>query len=365
MLTGLGCGVTARDDSLDVVVPPWRPDLEREIDLIEEIARLYGYDRFPLTMPTGRRGFLTARQLLRRRVRQVLMGGGLSQAFLSSFLSSAQLQATGDDPQVRVTNPMSAEQEHLRPSLLPSLLSAASYNAAHGVGSAGLFEVGTVFVSWPPGAELPAEELRAAAVMWGRTPEASWHSPSRPVDAFDAKGIVALLLEEIGIQGWGTGPCDHPALHPGRSASVEVDGQVVGLFGEVRPRVRRRLGLGDSTVAVLELSLDPLLERAPARKVIEEAPRFPAVIRDISMIVGEDVPAAEVAETISRAAGPALESLEVIDVYEGEALGPTVKSLAFRLTLRARDRTMTDEQADAVRASVESALRESHRAVIR
>ncbi|HVE92110.1 MAG TPA: phenylalanine--tRNA ligase subunit beta [Actinomycetota bacterium] len=358
LLTGLGCEVRGRGDEVEVSVPSWRVDLEREIDLIEEVARLHGYDRIPSRVPRGLRGYLSREQVLRRRVRDCLLGAGLTEATLPSFVPDDDVQAAlGGSDYLEVSNPMTAGQSILRPSLIPGLMRALQRNSARGSRDARLFETGTVFAGWPAGAELPEERTHVAVALSGTVEHASWDQHSWPVDALDAKGLAGHVLEELGIRSFELGPCDWLPFHPGRSATVMLDGAVAGRFGEVRPSVRRAFDL-EGPVAVAELDVGVLLAVAPTSLQVTDVPRLPSVRRDIALFVDEEVPAGEVQRVIALASGPNLESVALFDVYRGEHAPPGRKSLAFRLTLRAPDRTLTDEEADAARENAAAAVRD-------
>ena len=357
MLTGLGAEVRDWGGTIDVVAPSWRPDLEREIDLVEEVARLHGYDRFEPVHRSGLRGGRSAVQQLRQRARDALLGAGLSEATLSSFIHADDVSAIGYDGEVvRVANPMTEEQRQLRPSLFPGLLRAAERNVAHGIDRVRLFEFGKIFRGWPPGAELPDESEHVAFVLVGDADGAHWSAAQRrSADAFDAKGIIELLLAELGIEGWSLRSDDIAGLfHPGRSANVFVGDRIVGRFGEVRPSVARAFDLDDAVVG--GLSLEPLFDMAPAQLQVHELATQPPVLRDIALALGEDVPAADVIATIRAAGGELLESVRLVDLYRGEQVGEGRKSLAFRLTFRAPDRTLTSDEADFVRTSIAGAV---------
>lgn len=357
-LEGLGCDVSGRGEEIDVTVPTWRPDLEREVDLIEEIGRLYGYDRVPATVPTGQRGFLTKPQLLRRRLREVLLGAGLSEATLSSFVPDPDLEILGTgDGVVEITNPLAADQRHLRPSLVPGLLRAAQTNTARGEHSVRLFEMGTVFDGWPEeDGPLPLEHLAVGVVLAGDAAGVRWDAGRRRVDVYDIKGILELVLWELGVARWELGRCEATPYHPGRAATLLLDGMPVGSFGEIRPSVARAYDLEDGA-ALMEIGVAPLIERAPDALAVVDVPRLPPVLRDVALALPEDVPAGEVVDAIRSAAGEHLESVGLVDVYHGEQVGEGRRSLAFRLTFRAPDRTLTAGEADAARqAAVEAVV---------
>jgi len=363
-LRALGCEISSDGPVVSVIVPSWRPDLEREVDLIEELARLSTYDAFPLEPVTGLGGGLTSWQIHRRRLRDVLSGAGLSELTLTSFITQDQLVSMGTPPAIEVTNPMTVDQRHLRPSLLPGLLQAARHNVALGVTDVRAFELGTVFLDWPQDADIPTQVERLGVILHGAAGSPGWHSERRPLDAFDAKGILELVCAELGVGGWTLRGCEELPFHPGRSATIQVDGTVIGRFGEVRPSVRTSFEL-DEPVVLLELDVGGLFERAPRTLTVGSLPTQPPVLRDIALVVDEDVAVGDVDATIRTSGSERLESALLLDVYRGDPVPEGRKSLAFRLTFRSPERTLTAEEADAAREAVADALRRTHRADIR
>lgn len=364
VLEGLGCRVVESDDEAAVTVPTWRGDLTREIDLVEEVARIHGYDRIPFRVPTGRRGALSRTQRLRRRIRGALLGAGLSEATLFSFLGDEDLSSLGDAPAREITNPMSSDQTRLRPSLIPGLLRAAQRNTARGTEAVRLFELGVTWGPWPEDAELPEEVERLGVVLAGEADAATPHGSPRPFDGYDGKGVAELALDELGVHGWELGPCEEMPFHPGRSAAVVVDGERVGAFGEVRPGVVRDHDL-DGGVVLVELDLEVLFQAARDTLTVAPVPRLPAVLRDVALVVDEEIPAGAVLETIRGSGGEHLEEATLLDVYRGEQITEGRKSLAYRLVFRAPDRTLTAEEADAGRDAVVSAAAERYGAELR
>lgn len=351
---GLGMDVRTTRRAIEVVAPSWRPDLEREVDLIEEIARLHGYERLPARHRTGPRGFRTREQILRLRVREVLIGAGLHEATLSSFVAEEDLAAVGyDGPLVRVTNPITADQGRLRPSLFPGLLRAAQRNVAHGVQQVRLFEVGKIFEGWAANEPLPDESEHVGVLLVGAG-----------LEVLDLKGILELVLAEVVADGWELGPPDGALFHPGRAATFMRDGRGIGRFGEVRPSVARAFDL-EGSVLVGGLRLEPIFALAPERLKIRPLPTQPPVLRDIAMALDERVAAAEVERTIRGSGGEHLESVVLLDVYRGEQVGEQRRSLAYRLTFRAPDQTLTAREADEAREAIAEACRAGLGAEIR
>jgi phenylalanyl-tRNA synthetase beta chain len=364
-LSALGCDVDTSGDVLDVGVPSWRPDLEREIDLVEEVAQLHGYENIPAEPATGIEGGFSPTQLLRNRVRDALVGAGLSEATLSTFVHADDIVRIGYDGElIRISNPMTEDQEQLRPSLFPGLLRAAQRNVARGTADVRLFEVGNIFRGWPGGADLPDESEHVAFVLVGNAETEHWSVTPRAADAFDAKGVIEVVLDEIGVHAWELRSDDIASVfHPGRAANVFVDGVMVGRFGEVRPSVARAFDLDAAVVG--GLSLGPLFERAPTDLKVVDLPTQPPVLRDIAIALAEDVGAGDAMATMREAGGPLLESIELVDVYRGTQVGEGRKSLAFRLTFRASDRTLTAAEADAARDAIAAAVAERHGGEVR
>ena len=356
-LASLGCTIDSQSRSMLRVTPPtFRPDLRTEVDLVEEVARRYSYDRIPLTLPaSGRAGGATREQTLRRLVRRLLLGSGLSESVTLSMLPPKLPDILGlsADHEWRrglvIANPLSEEESVLRTSLVPGLLLAAAKNIARRNTSVGLFEIGTAFL--PSDAELPDEPLRAAWLFTGPA-STGWHGPQREFDFFDAKGAMDRLIDGLGLSDVSYEAATIEPMHSGRCATVSLNGAPVGYVAELHPRVGRALDL-DARVAVAEVDLAPLLaaarESAPG-----ELPRFPAVTRDLAVLVPEQTAAAEVEHVVRDAAGPLLEDVVVFDVYRG--VEGSV-SLAFSLSFRDPQRTLTDTEVGERMAAVEAAIR--------
>ncbi len=367
------------------VVPPWRSsDVRREVDLIEEVARIHGLDKLPTTLPARREaiGRLTGSQWLRRRLEDLLRDRGMFEAISYSFTSPeklARLRLTEVEP-LRIQNPLSEDHSVMRPLLLPGLLDAAQHNAAHGRAGVALFESGHTYLpagplepapEGSPGGATPADEhQRLGAVLTEASP-AGWRAPAREADFYAAKAVVEALLEAAGIEAWrvedagaaaadaagGTGSGARPFLHPGRAASiVTAEGVELGWIGELHPLVLREWEL-QGPAAAFELEVDLLHELTQRRiATYSDVTSFPAVLQDIAVIVPEDVPAARLEDVVRAGAGELLASLRVFDLYRGEQVGEGNKSLALRLEFRAPDRTLTDEEVAERRVAIEKEL---------
>ncbi len=347
-------------DGLDATPPYFRRgDITREVDVIEEVARLDGLEKLPSTLPSrhGAYGRLTPRQRLRRRAADALAAQGLFEAVGWSFAGAEQLRRLrlADTPVVELENPMSAEQATLRVTLLGSLLDAAHRNLAQGATIVRLFEAGAVFLP-DPGEQLPREPYRVAAVLIGDVRHPSWRDADPPkADFFAAKGALEGLLRALRAS-YELEPGAEPFLHPGRAAQINVAGGPVGWIGELHPLVAAEWEI-EQTVAAFELDLDSV--PVPPTQAYRDVTTFPEVREDLAVVVSEDVPAARVLDTVRRGGAPLLHSAEVFDVYRNpETLGEGNVSLALRLSYRAPDRTLTDEEVAERREAIASALAE-------
>ncbi|HEV2758199.1 MAG TPA: phenylalanine--tRNA ligase subunit beta [Acidimicrobiales bacterium] len=335
-----------------VDVPSWRPDCEREIDVIEEVARHHGYTRIARTMPAITQvGGLTPYQRDRRQAREILVGAGLSEAWATSFLAPEDLSRAGLPPDaVEIENPLAAEESVLRPSLLPGLLRAIASNAGHRRPDVGLFEIGHVFLPPPAGQQLPNEpEHLAMALGAGDAQDAvrTWNLLS------DGMRLVDVALEASSL----------PGLHPTRSAKVLAAGRPVGALGEVDPQVLAAHGI-EGRVGWFEVDLGALLASPRRPAIYRPVSRFPSADIDLAFVVDETVPAAAVELTLSRAAGDLLERIELFDVFRSPALEGQ-RSLAWRLRFSALDHTLTEDELTAVRLRAIDAVTSAHPARLR
>ena len=365
ILAALGFAVADAGDGLDATVPAWRRgDVTREADLIEEVARLWGLEKLPSTLPSrrGATGRLTVGQRLARRAQDALAGAGLHEAVGWSFAAPdlvERLRLPAADPRhpvVRLRNPMSEDQSVLRTTLLGSLLDGLRRNRARGAADVRLFETGAVYLVAGDGDGLPDQRQHLAALLTGRLRPPSWREPEPP-DAgfFEAKATLAALMQALRVP-WSVEPAREPFLHPGRAARVLVDGQPAGWLGELHPAVAAGWDLG--TVAGFELGWAALADAATVVPRYEDLTSFPAVRQDLAVAVPDGVAAAEVLAVVRDAGGELLRSAEIFDVYRGAQIGPGRTSLALRLEFRAPDRTLTDEEAAQRRERIVAALRD-------
>jgi phenylalanyl-tRNA synthetase beta chain len=359
-LESLQLDAAVEGDTLSVTVPTFRPDLTREIDLVEEVGRLSGYERLPSTLPAGPKGGLTPAQAAERSVRSTLAGFGLTEVWTSSFTSEANLDGLGlplDHPGrawVELENPTAQQHSALRTTLLSGLLGAAAHNLRQRVEGVALFEMARVYV--PTGDQLPDERATLAALFAGRRSSQAWNAPERTWNFFAAKGILEALVRALGVPRPGFAAIEEPPWHPTRAAAVLLGGERIGALGELHPDVCDRLEVAPRTVA-FELALTPVFDARPGPVRVGALPRFPAVLVDVALVVENAVPAQRVEDVIRKAGAPEVTSVRLFDVYRGDQVEPDRKSLAFALELRSPDRTLTDVEANEVRDRIVAAAR--------
>ncbi len=389
-LERLGFAVEPDGEDLQVTVPPDRHyDVTREVDLIEEVARVHGIDEhLPTTLPSSGEavGGLSREQRLRRRAEDGLRDLGFDQVVgwsLTDPGESERLRIPGDDPRARpvlIANPLSEEQSAMRTTLLGSLLDVAACNVARGSTDLALFESARAYLTDPPtGRNYPhmegnrpvdplaghfagdqpapfAEPHRLAGLAAGSLTQRSWRGGGEAADFFALKAVLEALAAGLGVE-LALSPAEEPFLHPGRSAAVSVGAAPVGWLGEVHPLVCRTWDL-DAAVG-FELDLAPLVAAATlGEEAYEDVTTFPAVYQDLAVVVAAETSSAAVREAILAAAGELLQAAEVFDLYEGEQLGEGRRSLALNLEFRASDRTLTDEEVGGVRERIKAKLDE-------
>ncbi|HEY4427757.1 MAG TPA: phenylalanine--tRNA ligase subunit beta [Solirubrobacteraceae bacterium] len=365
ILNALDFATQPAGDGLDVTVPPLRrADVTREIDLIEEVARIDGLERLPATLPArrGAAGRLTHAQRVRREAEDALVGRGLHEIVGWSFADPVLLDRLrlppGDEMRrvIAVENPISESQSILRPTLLGSLLDAAGHNVARNGPDVAIFESGTVYRAPRDGEPGAAEEHHAlGALLSGRLAPRSWRGTDDEVDFFAAKALLAALLDHFHLR-WSVREASRPFLHPGRAAAVLAGGETLGFLGELHPLVAGAWDLGRT--AVFTIDVGRLAAAAPAVAGFSELASVPALRQDLAVTLPEQVAAGEILEAVREAAGEMLEDADIFDVYAGEQVGEGRRSLALTLTFRARDRTLTDEDVAPLRERIVAALGE-------
>jgi phenylalanyl-tRNA synthetase beta chain len=324
------------------------------VDLIEEVARVQGYDRIGSSiLSPGQAGGEPPPYAFRGRLRTALVRAGLREVRLPSFSSEEDLRLSGDEDAIPVANPLQADEGFLRTTLVPGLLHAVAGNQARGNGEVAIFEIGTVFRLDDPVRERPT----VAIALCGEA-EPHWSSPGRPFDVLDAKGIVESMMDEVGVADWSLGDQGGEMLHPARSAVIIVRGGAAGSVGELRPAVARSLEI-EGRVAVAELDVGALFAATEKEFVFRDVPRFPPVRRDLAFVVPDEVPAGAVHAAIQAAGGELLARSSLFDVFSGGSLPEGTRSLAFALEFRAPDRTLTGEETDPIVGRIVTRLKES------
>ncbi|EMB4133657.1 TPA: phenylalanine--tRNA ligase subunit beta [Staphylococcus aureus] len=361
----LGFDTEINDDVITVLVPSRRKDITIKEDLIEEVARIYGYDDIPSTLPVFDKvtsGQLTDRQYKTRMVKEVLEGAGLDQAITYSLVSKED--ATAFSMQQRQTidllMPMSEAHASLRQSLLPHLIEAASYNVARKNKDVKLFEIGNVFFANGEG-ELPDQVEYLSGILTGDYVVNQWQGKKETVDFYLAKGVVDRVSEKLNLE-FSYRRADIDGLHPGRTAEILLENKVVGFIGELHPTLAADNDL--KRTYVFELNFDALMAVSVGYINYQPIPRFPGMSRDIALEVDQNIPAADLLSTIHAHGGNTLKDTLVFDVYQGEHLEKGKKSIAIRLNYLDTEETLTDERVSKVQAEIEAALIEQG-AVIR
>jgi phenylalanyl-tRNA synthetase beta chain len=389
-LQAVGCIVDG-GDVLEVQPPTWRPDLVAPADLVEEVVRLAGYERLPSVLPAAPPGGgLTDRQAMLRSISRAVAATGFVEVLSYPFVSPGIHDAFGLAPDdvrrraLRLVNPLSDDEPELRTSLLPGLLATALRNLGRGNRDLAIAESGAVFLPRDGGGEraelpgiagrpaddqlaalnaaLPDQPRHLAVVLCGEIEPRGWWGPGRAAAWTDAIAAAQVVARTARAE-LTTRAADLAPWHPGRCAALMLGDEVIGHAGEVHPRVVAALGLPERTCA-MELNLDavPVPEPASAPTIST----YPPVLLDVALVVGTDVPAADVQNTVRDAAGPLLESVRLFDLFTDEArLGPDLRSLAFALRFRAPDRTLTVEEATAARDAAIAAAVERHGARLR
>jgi phenylalanyl-tRNA synthetase beta chain len=374
ILERLGCEIVASDaTTCDVLLPTHRPDLGREVDLVEEVIRVYGIDAVPAQLPAIRASRdVGGREELARRARDAAVAVGLSEAITYSFTSARALEALGaPKPTVLLKNPLGEHHAVMRTTLLAGLLEAVANARRHGENDVREFTIGPVFLAAKPGGDgLPDEQLRIGVVLAGDRP--GWLEKPQALDAWDAKGYAVALAQRL-----AGGPvtvdvvpatreeaaASAPHLHPRGAAFLLAGGKRVGSFGPLHPDVVEALATGGE-VLVIEMDLEPFV-LGPALPQYAAVPRFPASTRDAAFVVKDAIRAGELESAVRAAAGPLAEGVRLFDRFVGGQVPAGCASLAFHVVYRAPDRTLTDAEVDAAHANVVKAVGEAFGATLR
>jgi phenylalanyl-tRNA synthetase beta chain len=358
-------------DALLVEVPTRRQDITREVDLIEEVARLHGYDQIPTTLPIGAstRGSLTAFQRWIRDIRNTLISSGLFEVSTYSFSSESIMydfaSPFSETKGIALSMPMSEERSHLRVNLLPHLLQTAAYNNNRQNYDVAIFEMGRVFISEEePLTKLPVEQLCLAGLITGQVGADNWANKSQPADFFVLKGILESLFENIGIQGLSFKASQElKGMHPGRTAELFIGETPIGFAGQVHPEMQQKYDVEETYV--FNLDLEKLYRNVQHKAAYQPLPKYPSSTRDLSIVVDDQIYAADIENTIKEQGGEILESVRLFDLYKGDKIGADKKSMTFSLIYRNPEATLTDKEVNTAHDRVVQSLEEIYKAELR
>lgn len=342
ILTDLGFQAEYNSDIMTVTIPTFRQDIEGVADLAEEVARIYGYNNIPMSLMKGSvaKGRKTQKQRLVDQIKQLLTGMGLYETVTYSFIGPHSYEAIGlkypqdVPPVVKISNPLGEEQSIMRTTLIPSILEVLSRNSNRSQDLCQVFEVNAVFLPKKlPLDELPIERSTLTIGEYGDG-----------IDFYDIKGKIEKLLDTLGLLGVTKFyPINHPTFHPGRTASVKIAGQDIGILGEIHPTVLSNYDI-EYRVQMAELDFDAILGMVNINKEYKPLPKYPAIKRDLALVVKKNILASQIEQLIKQVGGRLLDKVELFDVYEGEQIPDGYKSMAYALSYQALDRTLKDEE---------------------
>jgi len=354
--------LTENDDVLLVTPPVTRRDMKKEVDYTEEIARMYGYNNIPYTLPEDNMSAVVSRSWqIRDLVREVMTAMGANEIQTYSFVSPRGVDNLGipegawERKFVKLLNPLGEETSAMRTILTPNMMEVLARNISRNNAEATAFEIGNIFVPDLTGeSEFPTEALSMCIGMYGKGK-----------DFFTLKGMIDVLLEEVGIVGAEyKAESENPTYHPGRCARIILDGEEIGIMGEIHPEVGQKYGVSERIYSC-ELMFEKLIDRVNIEKHYKPLPKFPSTSRDIALVVEEAVQVGDIEKVIKNNAGGLIESVKLFDVYRGKQVEENKKSVAFNLVYRAADKTLTDDDVQPVHSKVLEALREEFNAVLR
>ena len=364
----LGFGLTGNAEKFTVSVPPRRWDIHIEADLYEEIARIYGYDRLPATLPKddGTAGELTETQKLRRKVRTVAEGAGLTEVISYALTTPEKAMQFSMKPSnlTELMWPMTVERSVLRQNMVAGILDTVAYNIARKNKDLALYEIGKVFEqAGNPTAELPTEINSFAFALTGLVAEKDFQTSAVPVDFFYAKGVLEALFDRLGLKVEYTVTRALASMHPGRTAAILLDGQVIGFVGQVHPVTAKDYNIPETYVA--EINLTAIEKAIQPAKPFVEITKFPAVTRDIALLLKAEISHKEVVAAIEAARVKRLTDIKLFDVFSGEKLGLGMKSMAYTLTFQNPEDTLEDEEVARYMEKIQKSLEETIGAEVR
>jgi len=362
------------ENIITVEVPPYRPDVTIAEDLIEEVARIYGYDNIPTTLPYGAtsKGQKTAEQKLRDKILDILAARGLHEVINFSFINKTnfdKLLLSNEDSRrkaIPVLNPLSEEHGFMRTSLLPGLFDTLQRNINRRNENLGIYELGKVYLprNLSEKAGLPEEKWILGIALRGIL-LSDWQEKGKAVDFYYLKGIVEDLFSQLNIEQVTFKPFqNNPSYHPGRTANIYIEDKLVGILGEVHPRVAENYDLPQRNY-VAELDVDILLKMGQGTVRFKQLPKFPAVNRDLAIVVKDEIAASDIMNTICEQGGELLVDVQIFDLYKGNQVSKGHKSIAFSLTFQAEDRTLTDKEINEIHERIEKTLSDKYAATLR
>jgi len=364
----LGFGLTGNAEKFTVSVPPRRWDIHIEADLYEEIARIYGYDRLPATLPKddGTAGELTETQKLRRKVRTIAECAGLTEVISYALTTPEKAMQFSMKPSnlTELMWPMTVERSVLRQNMVAGILDTVAYNIARKNKDLALYEIGKVFEqAGNPKAELPTEINSFAFALTGLVAEKDFQTSAVPVDFFYAKGVLEVLFDRLGLKVEYTVTQALASMHPGRTAAILLDGQVIGFVGQVHPVTAKDYNIPETYVA--EINLTAIEKAIQPAKPFVEVTKFPAVTRDIALLLKAEISHKEVVAAIEAARVKRLTDIKLFDVFSGEKLGLGMKSMAYTLTFQNPEDTLEDEEVARYMEKIQKSLEETIGAEVR
>ncbi len=366
-LLGFDCQPAAAASEVLVTAPYWRSDISQAVDLIEEVARIIGYDKIPTTMlsqaiPSQNPAPILS---LERKIRDRLVGYGFQEVITYSLSSLEALNKlmpkthSTEPAPIRLANPMTAEQEYLRPTLQANLLAGLMTNRRHEEGGIRIFELGKIYL--PRKNDLPSESKVLCGLLSGARREISWQGDGGLIDFFDAKGVVEDLLNQLGVD-ISFEKSEDESLHPAKQAAITVGGKRVGLVGELHPKAAEAFDISE-TVHLFEINVTDLVPFTTGHKMFQSIPRFPATVRDIALIVDTSVSHQQVIDIIK--AVKLVNQIAIFDVYSGKQVPPGKKSLAYRITYQSPGRTLTDDEVNKIQEQILKKLSQQLGATLR
>ena len=373
ILEKLGFAVREEGSSYIACVPSWRSDVTLMEDISEEVARIHGYDKIAATRPRGEavQGRQSERLAFIGRIKEILTGLGMTETVSFSFTHPSMFdkmqvpQASVLRRAVPIMNPLTDEYPLVRTTLLSSLLENAQRNFSRKNEDLRLFEVAPIFVPKElPVTEQPEEIMKLAGLLAGRRHLIGWNQDNEAVDFYDVKGVVEELLARLSIANYTVESGEHFALHPGKTAFFKKGREVIAVLGEVHPTVLKALGIHKKAY-IFEMDVETLLKYRAKNFRYEPLPRFPAISRDLALLVDEQTDAAQLARTIEKSAGKFFKDLHLFDVYTGEQVAEGKKSMAFSVDFQSADKTLKDEEADEAVAKILAALQKECGAELR